>query len=150
VVPIDHPLAAQAASGHGDRSSDLPLSALADLELVLPMPGTALRDEIDAAVRPAGIVLRPTMELDGLRMIASLTFDGYGPAVLPATAVPGFLRDRFQLLSLEGFPRRKVGVALRSRGLPSAPTRAIMEILQEVVHDGSALPQGLHPPAGSD
>ncbi len=150
VVPVDHPLAAQAKASPGGLSSDLPLSALADLELVLPMPGTALRDEIDAAVRPAGIVLRPTMELDGLRMIASLTFDGYGPAVLPATAVPGFLRDRFLLLSLEGFPRRKVGVALRSRGLPSAPTRAIMELLHEVVHDGSALPQGLHAPAGSD
>ena len=31
------------------------------------------------------------------------------------------LRDRFALVPLEGFPRRQVGVALRSRGLPSAP-----------------------------
>ena len=69
------------------------------------------------------------MELDGLRMIASLTFDGYGPAILPATAVPGHLRERFALLPLEGIPRRRVGVALRSRGLPSAPTRAVIEIL---------------------
>jgi len=35
------------------------------------------------------------MELDGVRMIASLTFDGYGPAILPATAIPRHLRDRF-------------------------------------------------------
>jgi len=153
VVPVEHPLAKslrRTTSGSNEPAPALPLAALADLELVLPLPGTALRDEIDAAVRPAGIVLRPSMELDGLRMIASLTFDGYGPAVLPATAVPGFLRDRFRLLALEGFPRRKVGVALRSRGLPSAPTRAIMEILQEVAHDSASMPEGLHPASGAE
>ena len=72
-----------------------PPERLADLELLLPAPGTALRDEIDAASGPAGVMLRPAMELDGLRLIASLTFDGYGPAILPATAVPGHLRPRF-------------------------------------------------------
>ena len=87
----------------------LALTALADLELLLPLPGTALRDEIDAAARAAGVALRPSMELDGLRMIASLTFDGYGPAILPATAVPAHLRARF--------------CALPARGLPPAPGR---------------------------
>jgi len=162
VVPSDHPLAKaqalaldHAATGNGDGSGidggwglalpPLPLSALTDLELLLPMPGTALREEIDAAVQPSGVVLRPCMELDGLRMIASLAFDGYGPAILPATAVPGHMRDRFTLLPLEGFPRRQVGVALRSRGLPSAPTRALIDLLYVVVQDPEPLPEGLHP-----
>ncbi len=140
VVGAGHALAAQVPQG-----KPLPLVALADLELLLPMPGTALRQEIDAAVQPAGITLRPSMELDGLRMIASLTFDGHGPAILPASAIPAHLRDRFRLLSLEGFPRRRVGVALRSRGLPSAPARAVIDLLYVVVQDPGPLPDGLHP-----
>ena len=139
VVPHDHPLAAAA----GDQP--VPLRELADLELILPLPGTALRDEIDAAVQPAGVVLKASLELDGLRMIASLVFDGYGPAILPATAVPGHLRQDFRSLALEGFPRRRVGVAVRSRGLPSAPTRVVIELLAQVAEAPEGLPPGLHP-----
>jgi len=128
-----------------DDLPPLPLEALADLELLLPLPGTALRDEIDAAVRPAGVTLRPSMEVDGLRMIASLTFDGHGPAILPASAVPGNLRHQFRLLPLEGLPRRRVGVALRSRGLPSAPTRTVIDLLYVVVQEVDHVPGGLHP-----
>ncbi|HLN16661.1 MAG TPA: LysR family transcriptional regulator [Acidimicrobiales bacterium] len=158
VVPVGHPLArratprpapakksgaAEKGKAAGSRTGALPLSALADLELLLPLPGTPARDEIEAAVRPAGITLRPSIELDGLRMLASLTFDGYGPAILPAGAVPNHLRDRFSLLPLEGFPRRHIGVALRRRGLPSAPTKALIELLYEVVADPTAVPDGL-------
>ena len=143
VVPVEHPLAAGA-----DPDALIPLQVLGTLELLLPLPGTALRDEIDAAVHPAGVTLHPSLELDGLRMIASLTFDGYGPAILPAAAVPGHLRDRFALLAIEGHPRRRVGVAVRSRGLPSAPTRALIEILRELVEDPAAIPNGLHPAVG--
>ncbi|MGO9456011.1 MAG: LysR family transcriptional regulator [Acidimicrobiales bacterium] len=139
VVPVNHPL----AEGPSPRPP-LPVEALAGFELLLPLPGTALRDEIDAAVAPAGVVLRPSIELDGVRMIASLTFDGYGPAVLPASAVPAHLRDQFAMLALEGFPRRRVGVALRSRGLPSACTRALIDLLYEVIGSPDALPEGVH------
>jgi DNA-binding transcriptional LysR family regulator len=137
VVQRDHPLA------HAARP--LPIAALGELELVLPSPGTALRDEIDAAAGYAGVVLRPLMELDGLRMIASLTFDGHGPSVLPATAVPERLRDQFELLGIEGLGRRRVGVALRVRGLPSAAARALIDVLYAVVQDEAAVPEGLHP-----
>jgi DNA-binding transcriptional LysR family regulator len=74
--------------------TSIPLERLSDVELLLPAPGTALRAEIDSATGPARIVLRPAMELDGVRLIASLAFDGYGAAILPATAVPGNLRGR--------------------------------------------------------
>jgi DNA-binding transcriptional LysR family regulator len=137
VVPVGHPLAT--------GPMPLPLAALADLDLVLPLPNTALRDEIDRAVRRVGVVLQPAMELDGIRMIASLTFDGYGPAILPATAVPRHMRERFALVPLEGFPRRKVGVAQRRRGLPSAPTRAVIDLLDTVANDPHDRPDGLHP-----
>jgi DNA-binding transcriptional LysR family regulator len=138
VVPGDHPLAAP------DIPTPLPLEALADLQLLLPMPGTALRDEIDAAVAPSGVALHHSVELDGIQMIASLTFEGHGPAILPASAIPGPLRDRFAAIAIEGFPRRRVGVALRSRGLPSAPTRALIDLLYVVVQNPGSLPGGLY------
>jgi len=137
VVPVDHPLASV--------PRPLPLAALCALDLVLPLPNTALRDEIDAALRRAGVSLTPAMELDGIRMIASLTFDGYGPAILPATAVPRHMRERFELVPLEGLARRRVGVAQRRRGLPSAPTRAVIELLNIVANDTDQRPDGLHP-----
>ena len=136
VLPKDHPLAELAS---------VPLARLADLELLLPAPGTALRVEIDSAVLPARIELRPAMELDGVRMIASLAFDGYGPAVLPATAVPGHLRERFAVMPVDGLPRRSVGVAQRRRGLPSAPVRAVIDVLGLVVNDLLSMPEGIHP-----
>jgi DNA-binding transcriptional LysR family regulator len=127
------------------KETSVPLARLADMELLLPAPGTALRAEIDSAVGPARVTLRPAMELDGVRMIASLAFDGYGPAILPATAVPGHLRERFAVVPLEGFPRRRVGIAQRRRGLPSAPVRAVIDILGLVVSDPLAMPEGIHP-----
>ncbi len=139
VVPEGHPLA--------EPDHPLTLEDLAELELLLPLPGTAFRDELDAVTRPLGITLLPAAELDGLRLIASLTFEGYGPAILPATAIPGILRDRFRPVPVEGLPRRRVGVAQRSRGLPSAPTRALIDLLTAVVAAAEGRPDGLHLPA---
>jgi DNA-binding transcriptional LysR family regulator len=138
VVAEDHPMA--------EVTRRLTVEDLAELELLLPLPGTAFRDELDAAVRPLGITLLPAAEIDGLRLIASLTFEGYGAAILPATAIPALLRDRVRTLSVEGLPRRKVGVAQRSRGLPSAPTRALLELLELAVARPEGVPQGLHLP----
>ena len=136
VVPEGHAL----AGGH----QPLKLEDLADLELLLPLPGTSFRDELDARTRPLGITLLPAAEIDGLRLIASLTFEGYGPAILPATAIPTILRDRFHPVPIAGLPRRRVGVAQRSRGLPSAPTRALIELLRTTVAQPEGRPQGLH------
>jgi DNA-binding transcriptional LysR family regulator len=136
VVPQGHAWA--------DHEQPMALEDLADLELLLPLPGTAFRDELDAVTRPLGITLLPAAEIDGLRLIASLTFEGYGPAILPATAIPSVLRDQFHPVRIEGLPRRRVGVAQRSRGLPSAPTRALSELLDEVVAMPDDRPDGVH------
>lgn len=84
-------------------------------------------------------------EIDGTRLIASLTFEGWGPSILPATAVPGYLRDNFALVRVAEIPRRLVGVVQRATGLPSAPTRAVLDLLTEIVFDSSRIPQGLLP-----
>jgi len=139
VVPEGHVLA--------DSDRPLALDDLADLELLLPLPGTSYRDELDALTRPLGITLLPAAEIDGLRLIASLTFEGYGASILPATAIPTILRDRFHPLPISGLPRRRVGVAQRSRGLPSAPTRALIELLRTTVAQPEGRPHGLRLPA---
>ncbi len=87
MVPEGHAMA--------DPKHPLGLADLAEMELLLPLPGTAFRDELDAVTRPLGITLLPAAEIDGLRLIASLTFEGYGPAILPATAIPSYLRSQF-------------------------------------------------------
>ena len=147
VVAADDPRAA----GGG-----LELAELRDVPLLLPPRGAAFREELEAAARTAGFDLRAKAELDGVRFIASLTFEGHGPAILPATAVPDFLRDRWASVAVRGLPRRRVGLGMRRRGLPSAPARAVRDLLVEVVSDevGSSAHSGLHSPeeapAGGD
>jgi DNA-binding transcriptional LysR family regulator len=143
---FDEDLVLVVASGHplSRAAAPIPFASLSGLELLLPLTGTALRDELDEAADRAGVTLRAAIELDGLRTLASLAFDGYGPALLPATAVPRHLRDRFSLVPVDGLGRRHVGIAVRRHGLPSAPSRAVRALLESLVADGS-LPTGLHP-----
>ncbi len=121
------------------------IAELGKLELLLPAPGTAFRAELDTAAKPLGVRLRPKAELDGVRLIASLTFEGHGPAVLPATAVPMHLRDRFRLVAIDGLAARRVGLVLRNRGMPSAAASAVLAILRKLMADTAALPEGIHP-----
>ena len=139
VVPEGHAMA-------GARPRRSQLEDLADLELLLPLPGTAFRDELDAVTRPLGITLLPAAEIDGLRLIASLTFEGYGPAILPATAIPAFLLERFHPMPSPASPAARVGVAQRSRGLPSAPTRALIELLRPRWPSPTAVPRACTSP----
>ena len=140
VVPEDHSLARRRAVGLAD---------VAKLEVLLPPPSTAFRDEVDAAAAAAGVTLRPRAELDGVRLIASLAIEGFGPAILPATALPGWLRGEgsWKVLSIKDLPRRQVGLASRRRGMPSAPARATNDVLREVVERCLAEQAGIYPVA---
>jgi DNA-binding transcriptional LysR family regulator len=139
VVPSDHPLA---------RHTHLALKDLDGLELLMAAPNTAYRQELDAATRTAGITLVPKAQLDGIRLMASLTFEGHGPAILPATAIPDWLpQGVWKPLAVEGLPRRRVGVAIRRRGLPAAPARVFLEVLRDVIDDATSTQPGVYPPA---
>ena len=136
VVPEGHALAEPAAP--------LMLEDLAEVKLLLPVQGPAFRDELDAVARRRGITLHPAAEFDGLRLIASLAFGGYGPAILPATAIPRYLSNQFRPVPVEGLPRRRVGIVQRSRGMPSAPSRALVDLLIQVLSESEDQPDGLH------
>ena len=86
VAPDGHPLAERDAR----RAS--PTSA--DHELLLEPSGTAFRDELDREAAAAGVELRAKAEVDGLRLIASLAFQGFGAAIVPATAAPALARGQ--------------------------------------------------------
>jgi DNA-binding transcriptional LysR family regulator len=134
VTSRDHPFA--------DRG-EISVHEIDGVPILLPYRGTAFRGELDAAVAPLGVTLVPRAEVDSTRLIASLTFEGYGPAILPATAVPRYLQDRWATVSIREIPPRIVGVAQRPRTLPSAPVRAVLDMLTEVVFHAGVLPPGL-------
>ncbi len=136
VASRDHPLAA---------ARQISVADLEGVPLLLPVQGTAFRHELDEAVAPLGIRLVPRAEVDSTRLIASLTFEGYGPAILPATAVPTYIQDRWATISIRQMPNRLVGVAQRPRTLPSAPVRAVLDLLTEIVFETGDLPWGLTP-----
>jgi DNA-binding transcriptional LysR family regulator len=134
VVRADHPL--------GQRAS-VSLRDLVELPLLLPLPGTSFRQDIDEAAKEAGIRLRVEAEVDGTRLLASLTYDGYGPAILPATAHPDHVRDSWSAIPVEDLKPRRVGILQRRRGLPSLPARAVMALLFELTGPNAQLPAGL-------
>ena len=79
VVPRGHPLY--------DREH-LTLTDLAGEPLLLEPKGTAFRDQLDRQCADAGIELESQAEVDGMRLLATLAFQGFGAALLPASAAP--------------------------------------------------------------
>ena len=122
LLAADHPLAQRA---------NLHLKDLDGVELILPAPHSGFREELEHAANQAGIKLRSIADIDGLRLLSFLTLLGYGPALLPATTVTE-LPSGYKVVSLTGLPLRHVGIALRKRGRPSAPTRALIDVLEQV------------------
>lgn len=137
VTPLDHPLADQ---------ETVTLDQLADHELLLEPPGTAFRDDLDAASARLGVTLRTKAEVDGMRLLTSLAFEGFGAAVLPASAVPRSYPLDVRRIAVLGIPGRMVGLARRRRGLPSAPARALREVVYEVVASEVPNQPGIHLP----
>lgn len=114
------------------RDGSLHLKDLEGVELILPAPHTGFREELDQAARDSGITLRSRADIDGLRLLSFLTLLGYGPALLPATTVAD-VPSGYRTLNVAGLPLRHVGIALRKRGKPSAPTRALIAVLESVI-----------------
>jgi DNA-binding transcriptional LysR family regulator len=129
------------------RSGDsITLAELAQYELMLPLSGTPIRREIDEACHDQGVELHPLIEVDGLRTIASMTFDGYGPSILPATMLSKHLREKFVAVHIANLRRRRVSLVCRRFGFPAAPVRAIQALLIDVVKNAVNVPDGVYIP----
>lgn len=145
VAPSDHVLARRALTGD---TVGLTVADLDGQALLLPAPGTVFRSDIDQALAAAGASVNAIAEMDGVRLLAFLAFEGHGPAVVPATAVPTWLGPRsFETIPVLGLPRRHIGIASRRRGLPSAATRAVADVIRDVLSDAFNSQPGVHPPS---
>lgn len=109
------------------------LAELGDLPLLLEPPGTGFRDDLDADAERAGVTLTPQAEVDGMRLLASLAYQGFGAAILPASAVVEWSDGSWAKVALDGTSPRNVGLATPRRGRLSAPTRATIEVLRAVI-----------------
>lgn len=136
IVPAGHPL--------HDRDS-VDLTDLVHHELLLEAPGTAFRDVLDEAAAEQGIRLRPKAEFDGMRLLASLVFSGYGAGIVPASAAPSGIGGDWRRVEVTGVPGRSVGLVRRRRGLPSAAQRAVAQTIVDVVRTESEGPAGIRP-----
>jgi DNA-binding transcriptional LysR family regulator len=157
-LPVPHPEVSTETLFHEDRILIVPehhalagrprvsFADLADHELLLEPNGTAFRDELDREATAAGIELRAKAEVDGLRLIATLAFQGFGAAIVPATAAPDWLEGSWTRVPVDGLEQRSVGLARRSRGLLSAPARVLRETVLRVVATEGPSTEGVHPP----
>jgi molybdate transport repressor ModE-like protein len=134
VAPADHPLA-----GRAER----PLADVAAHRLLLPPAGSALRRVLDRAAATAAVQLRAQAEIDGVRLLASLASDGHGAAIVPATAVSPYATSRVAVVRVPELPPRVVALARQRRPPPSAPSRALFEVLREVLADRSESQPGV-------
>ncbi len=153
VAPEGHPLA---------RHDRISLGDLAGQPLLLEPKGTAFRDELDEACSAAGVELVAKAEIEGMRLLATLAFDGFGAAVLPATAlpvpsegtgrtdgtgqagVPAQEGGAWKSLPVDGLEPRSVGIATLRRALLPAPARALRDVVVELVRAEAPRQPGLH------
>ena len=128
---------------HLSSRDSIPLAELAGEPLMLPPLGAALRRAIDRAAAGVGVELEAKVEIDGVRLLTSLVFEGYGAAIVPATAVPRWLKGDFHRVAVPELPRRVVGWVQRRRPSPGSPTRALLSVLREVIATQGAKQPGV-------
>ncbi|MCS5677128.1 MAG: LysR family transcriptional regulator [Actinomycetota bacterium] len=135
VAPADHPLA--------DRET-IDVADLAEHPVMLTPRGTTFRDAIDQELAAAGVRLTAAAEVDGLRLLASLAYQGYAPALLPASTVSGYPSGDWSLVHVEGLARRSVGLVRNRRTTPSMPIRAAREVVLNVIREIAPRQPGIH------
>ena len=111
--------------------------------MILDVPGSRYRALLDERCAAAGVVLKPKAEIEGLRLIASLAFTGFGAAILPASAAPFDGGDRWVALPITDIEGRTVGLARRRKRMPSAAARTVAQAIIDVVSESAAKQGGL-------
>ena len=133
VAPSGHPLS---------KYDSLTPEILAEFPLLLNPKGVPFRDSLDKDLAKHGVKLTPKAEVDGMRLLASLAIDGFGAAVLPATAAQG--SGKWKRIPLEGFTRRIVGLATNKRVPLSATTRVVRDVLRNMIRDHGSDQNGIY------
>lgn len=126
IVPMSDPLS---------RFDEVDPTALVAHPLLLPPPGTTFRDELDAAIDRFGVELQAAAEVDGVRLLATLAFEGYGAAIVPASAAHRYSGSGWKRVRITGLTPRAVGLATERRALASNAARAVHGIILDVCRE---------------
>ena len=136
IVPSGHPFY---------RHERVTLADLDGQPLLLEPFGRPFRAQLQAMFDERGYELVPKAEVDGTRLMTSLAFEGFGAAIVPASAVPVWLGGDWRTIPIDGLAGRSVGLGTRRQGLLSAPARALRDVLRQVVAERAAHQPGIHP-----
>ena len=126
VAPADHPLS---------EYESISVHDLSKYEMMMASQGTVFRDSLDEELSSAGVEMKITAEIDGLRLLASLAFQGHAPAILPASAASGYPDSNWALIRINGLLKRPVTLIRNKRITPSLPARATTEVIHEVIKE---------------
>ncbi len=136
IVPTDHPLSGLDEVGPTE---------LARHALLLPPPGTSFRDELDLAMARFGVRLESAAEVDGVRLLATLAFEGFGAAIVPSSAASRRAGSEWSRIGITGLDPRAVGLATERRALLSNAVRAVHASVLELCREHAAEYVEIHP-----
>ena len=135
ITPTHHPLA---------EKKEITVEELTKHEIMLTPAGTTFRDALDDELAAIGLQLNTLIEVDGLQLLASLAFEGYAPALLPASVASGHPDNNWTLVRVDGLSCRSVALIRNQRTTPSLPARATREILCGVINEVGPTQPGIH------
>lgn len=140
----DHVLVGPKEHALANLGRKVELEDLAQHKLLLPIEASAFRKEIEQTFAEKNLRLKPQLEIDGLRLLATLAFQGYGVAIVPATAAPGWVGGPWTTIDVSGLARRTVGMVTRRRGMPSVAAQRTIEIIRAIVASQAPNVSGLY------
>jgi len=116
------------------RRSSVGLQDVAERHLIMFDRGSSYYALVDNALRDAGVLVTPAMELDNMEATKKMVQGGLGVAILPQVAVAQELkRGELCEIKIKKFtmPKREIALIYR-RGRPlSRPARAFIELIEE-------------------
>ena len=126
------------------KLDQITIKELTSRPLLLPPKNNSLRKILDRTAGSQRLVFTAQAEIDGIRLLTSLAFEGFGASVVPATAAPGWIKGEFKRVKIPELPRRVVGLVQRVRPLPSKSTTAILSLIREIVLQYGDKQPGVH------
>jgi DNA-binding transcriptional LysR family regulator len=125
------------ATGNTTSLSSVPISALGNVDLVLPSRPHGLRAVIESAARKAGIALSVRFEADSFHVLKELTETGFGCTILPRSAIARELASGRLAATPIRRPKimREVVLALPPGRSETRATAAVLAVLRREIAD---------------
>ena len=123
ILPLDHPLA---------ELDVLPLPAIRSEPFIIPGEGSGY--DIGRILKSAGVRPNVRFEMSDDYAAIAMVEHGLGISILPELVLSG-TNANVRVLELEGFPRRTIGLALKSKKTASPACREFINAARQWVHE---------------